>query len=58
MCKHHWLIKTANGETSEGVCKKCGDTRVFSNLFEGRIDNNIMIYPSKEKGPDGWKGAK
>lgn len=26
---HHWLLPTPNGPTLEGVCKKCGETRVY-----------------------------
>ena len=31
LCRHHWVIESPHGATSEGVCKKCGDTREFSN---------------------------
>ena len=37
LCKHHWMIDSPNGPTSNGVCKKCGDTRDdFHNSIEGR----------------------
>ena len=28
-CVHHWLIGPPVGETSSGVCKRCGETRTF-----------------------------
>ncbi len=28
---HHWLIQCANGPTSRGVCKFCGESRKFRN---------------------------
>lgn len=30
-CVHHWLIAPPEGPTSEGVCRKCGERREFSN---------------------------
>jgi len=30
---HHWLIANQNGETSDGVCKRCGAHREFINGF-------------------------
>lgn len=26
---HHWIIEAPNGPTVEGVCKRCGETRVY-----------------------------
>ena len=31
MCVHHWVIATAHGGTSQGVCKLCGAKKVFQN---------------------------
>ena len=33
-CVHHWLIDTPNGRESQGVCKRCGATKEFSNSTE------------------------
>lgn len=33
-CVHHWLIETPNGRESQGVCKRCGATKEFSNSTE------------------------
>ena len=30
-CVHHWLIPTANGPTSLGVCGKCKMEKAFYN---------------------------
>lgn len=34
VCRHHWIIETPNGPESEGTCRKCGQTRMFSNWDE------------------------
>ncbi len=31
MCTHHWVIDTANGPVSRGVCKLCQEVREFEN---------------------------
>ncbi len=30
-CAHHWLIETAAGPLSKGVCRLCGEEREFTN---------------------------
>ena len=30
-CPHHWLIETAVGPVSKGVCRLCGEERAFDN---------------------------
>ena len=32
-CRHYWIIEVANGPTSKGVCKYCGETRDFLNVI-------------------------
>lgn len=32
-CQHHWLIESAGGATSRGVCKYCGEERDFFNSW-------------------------
>jgi len=35
MCVHHWLLTTpAHGEHIIGRCKRCGETRDFTELQE------------------------
>ena len=50
-CLHHWIIETANGPTSRGVCRNCHESKEFNNSIvdldrdfrdlqpAGRIDN-------------------
>src|SRR3989344_7710667 len=47
ICRHHWIIETPNGPTSNGTCKNCGDERPFVNYkvdesyqrhFRGELD--------------------
>lgn len=30
-CRHYWVIESASGPTSYGVCKFCGAARAFYN---------------------------
>jgi hypothetical protein len=32
-CPHFWDIESANGPSSKGVCRHCGETREFFNAF-------------------------
>jgi hypothetical protein len=32
-CRHYWEIEIANGPTSKGVCKYCGEKRSFFNVM-------------------------
>ena len=36
-CAHHWMIETPNGETSEGHCKRCGQSKAFLNYSQRKI---------------------
>lgn len=40
ICRHHWLIEPPNGPTSKGVCKLCGEVKVFDNLLADLMLNN------------------
>ncbi len=33
-CVHHWRIEAPNGRESQGVCKRCGLAKNFSNSNE------------------------
>ncbi len=37
MCTHHWVIDTANGPVSRGVCKLCQEVREFGNSIDVSI---------------------
>lgn len=45
-CAHHWQIETPNGETSEGICKRCGKTRDFANYSQRKM----MVRSVKSNG--------
>jgi hypothetical protein len=32
-CHHFWVIEVANGPSSIGTCKYCGETKEFFNAF-------------------------
>jgi hypothetical protein len=32
-CNHYWIIEVANGPTSMGKCKYCGEVREFFNAI-------------------------
>jgi len=32
-CNHYWVIEIANGPTSTGRCKYCGEVREFYNAL-------------------------
>ena len=34
VCRHHWLIQAADGPTSAGICRICGENRDFKNYVE------------------------
>jgi hypothetical protein len=36
-CRHHWVIDAANGPTSRGRCKRCGEERDFFNNPEDAL---------------------
>ena len=45
-CPHFWDIESANGPSSKGVCRNCGETKEFLNAFPA-------FNPLKKKGnPD------
>ena len=34
-CSHHWVIESAVGPVSPGVCQTCGEVREFENYVAG-----------------------
>lgn len=32
-CHHYWVIEMANGPQSQGVCRHCGEEKVFLNTI-------------------------
>ncbi len=45
VCSHHWLIETADGPTSLGICKYCGAKKEFSNIFFDPMSNDDNPSP-------------
>ena len=37
---HFWVIGRPNGQTSTGVCKKCGERREFYNSYRYSVPGN------------------
>jgi len=46
MCAHHWVIETANGPVSRGVCKLCQAVREFGNSIHV---SGWTIQPNSER---------
>ncbi len=48
-CGHFWVIEVANGPTSIGTCKYCGEKKEFYNAFPDfnplRRSHNPMTLP-------------
>ena len=34
-CPHHWVIESAAGPVSPGICQTCGEVREFENSVAG-----------------------
>jgi len=49
-CRHYWVIEAADGPTSRGVCKFCGEARVFNNSWTnsgyGGKDARVFDLPN------------
>lgn len=42
-CRHHWIIETPNGPTADGVCKLCGQRRLFRTYSDDYIRDDVTI---------------
>ncbi len=42
-CSHHWVIESAVGPVSSGICQTCGEVREFTNYVAGPTwrDNDL-----------------
>ncbi len=40
-CRHHWVIDTPDGAMSGGVCRLCGEHKLFANVFEDTIREEL-----------------
>lgn len=41
-CRHHWLIESPHGATSQGVCKLCGAIREFRNALDAYWEDDSV----------------
>jgi hypothetical protein len=52
-CHHFWVIEVANGPTSRGSCKYCGEAKEFYNAFPDfnplRRGTNPLELPKMNK---------
>jgi hypothetical protein len=56
-CVHHWAIETPNGRESEGVCKRCGTRRSFSNSNDSVMwESTNTLRNDLNRG--GWRSSK
>jgi len=44
-CRHHWIIESAQGATSWGLCKRCAAKREFSNSCPGAVWEENHVSP-------------
>ena len=44
-CRHYWVIESAEGPTSKGVCKLCGAEKEFFNSFYGTVQVERNPHP-------------
>ena len=49
-CRHHWIIEPPNGPVSKGVCKLCGEVKMFDNILADLMLNDDSSVPSVPKG--------
>ena len=40
-CRHHWVIETADGPTSRGVCRRCGMVKEFMNSIPDDVPQRL-----------------
>ena len=45
VCCHHWVIESAAGPASPGICQTCGEVREFENSVAGPTwrDADLLI---------------
>lgn len=49
---HFWAIAPASGPTSKGVCRECGEERIFRNYFDEETPYETWhIKPPKDYAP-------
>jgi len=43
-CEHHWIIESAEGSVSKGVCKLCSAQKEFNNYFPDCLAESSKEY--------------
>lgn len=61
-CCHYWIIETAKGPISKGVCKYCGEEKEFFNswqdtLWEGDLSSLLNLPGVPDIGSEGETGS-
>ena len=51
ICQHHWEIKAADGPTSPGMCRFCGEARDFKNYVETATWGDTRLMNRQESVP-------
>ncbi len=49
-CPHHWIIETANGPSSKGVCRLCHEERQFENA--PHLDTWVQLQERQRRAKD------
>ena len=47
--KHHWILETPNGKLSEGICKNCGESKMFPNILPWMEEGNPSHWSTSKK---------
>ncbi len=50
-CQHHWVIQAADGPTSPGVCRLCGERREFKNYVESATWGDTRLVNRQDPVP-------
>ena len=55
-CRHYWVVESADGPSSRGVCKFCGARDEFCNWFSGftlvRRGGRVFEFPTDPLGAE------
>jgi hypothetical protein len=54
-CRHHWVIETPRGATSNGVCKLCSAVREFRNAAPDTLWEGDPLASAGRMGGGGWQ---
>lgn len=45
-CRHHWILDPPKDSVSKGICKNCGEEKIFPNELQGKF-GTIRIQNKK-----------